>query len=57
MDMVGKDTLLQLVGMVSHLAFGGGAPYWHWCKGHPIAIWWGGHPIGILVSRNIIRIA
>ena len=55
--MVGKDTLLQLVGMASHLAFGGGVPYWHCWKGYPIAIWLARHPIGILVSRNIIRIA
>ena len=57
MDMVGKDTLLQLVARASHLPFGGRVAYWHWWNGHPIAIWWAGHPIGTFVFRNIIRIA
>ena len=38
--MVGKDTLLQLVGRASHLPFGGRVPYWHesaqTCLHHPL---------------------
>ena len=38
--MVGKDTLLQLVGRASHLPFGGRIPYWHesaqTCLHHPL---------------------
>ena len=46
-DMVGKDTLLQLVEghPICHVV--GRVTYCHWWEGHAIASWWAWNLLGI----------
>ena len=54
--MVGKDTLLQLVGRASHLSFGGRVPGIGG-KATPLPFGGQGIPLTYLFFRNMIRIA